>query len=190
MAILDHNLLLHGASGSIDNYYTRQHRGKTQLCRKPRSKDGWKAKGGQIENREKFKAANAYAKRVLNDPELLAVYEGLLKKYEEVQNIAVRDAFRPPEILDLDVDFNPATEKLCISIIAVDDTKVVSVEVTLMDCIEQVLLQGQALRHPYNHNKWIFEADNVTALPESGTIEAIAYDIPGNRATATLLTGN
>ncbi|GAO45494.1 hypothetical protein FPE01S_05_01890 [Flavihumibacter petaseus NBRC 106054] len=181
---------MHGASGSIDNYYTRQHRGKTLLCRKPTSKDGWKAKGGQIENREKLKAANAYANRVLQNPELLATYEGLLKKYENVQNIAVRDAWRSPEILDLAFEHNNTAKRLTVTVIAIDDTKVVSVEVLLMDCIDQVLLHGQAVRHPYNHNKWIFEADNVAALPEHGTIEVIACDLPGNKATATMLTGN
>ena len=86
---------IHGKSGRL--VYRRTSRGKTFLIKRADMSDvTWSA--AQQEQRQQFKAANAYAKAAMADPERRAVYEELARKQNKrPSHLAVSDYFKGRE---------------------------------------------------------------------------------------------
>ena len=83
---------IHGKSGGL--VYRRTPRGKTFLIKRADMSDvTWSA--AQQEQRQAFKAANAYAKAAMADPERRARYEELARKHNRrPYHLAVSDYFK------------------------------------------------------------------------------------------------
>jgi len=77
MATSENNIVIHAASGKIGNVIFKNYGDKTVISRYP-NMSGIIKTDKQIENQDKFKAAQAYARGILNDP---------LKKAEFIKTI-------------------------------------------------------------------------------------------------------
>jgi len=105
---ISNNPLLAGVSGSLGGLLTvKQYRGKTVLCQKIGEREK-KASAKQEENQRLFRAANAYAKEVYDDPvkreearlRLKAphgnpLYRAILKEYRQSHQSPAADPKAP-----------------------------------------------------------------------------------------------
>jgi hypothetical protein len=97
MAILINNVLIKGLSGSIGNITFRQRGGETIVSRRRRAASG-PATEIQMKNQEQFREATTYAKTVIKDPAIKALYDTIATGGQTVYNVAFLDAFKGPEI--------------------------------------------------------------------------------------------
>lgn len=180
------NMLLKFLSGKIGGMVLRNRKDGSQVVASaPVSKTDWAAVGGQQDNRDKFKAANDYSKIVLANPKMYKFYEKLVKGNQNVQNIAVRDHFRPPRIEDFSFEREPGSNAIRVIIDAVDDTMVTEVTVTLYDAYDQEIIAGTATRLDYP-DRWEYCAEHPE-MNRLHQLEILARDMPGNIDLVTFI---
>jgi hypothetical protein len=180
------NQFLKFLSGKIGDIVVRNRKDGSQVvARAPQSKTDWAAVGGQGPNRDKFKDASDYYKKVAADPELYKVYEKLVKGNQNVQNITVRDYFRPPRITNFAVEREPGSNAILVTIDAVDDTLVTEVTVTLYDAYDQVIIAGPATRLDYP-DRWEYRTEHPE-MNRLHQLEILARDMPGNVDLVTFM---
>jgi hypothetical protein len=93
MARVKRNSVLKALQGSIGKELVfKQYADKVVITRYP-DMSKVKPSARQKEQREKMKEANAYARTVLSNPELKAIYEQNLQKGESIYRKAINDYF-------------------------------------------------------------------------------------------------
>jgi hypothetical protein len=172
MAKADNNVLLSKLSGSIGKQVTIKQRGGKTIVSKAQAPREKAATEKQLEAQDKFSEATAYAKGVLADPDMAAVYRSMAQPGQNAYNIAIRDAYNPPVIENLEKAGNN------ISVRATDDFRVYRVTVAIYDAEGVMLEEGNALMGR-NGKDWHYTATNE-ALPGC-RVMATAEDLPGNR---------
>jgi hypothetical protein len=93
MARLKFNFLLAGASGKIGDLVIRQI-GKNSYISTVPDMDHVVPTALQLKRREIFTAAVAYAKNIIHDVKLKAIYKKKVKKGERVYNFAIKEYYR------------------------------------------------------------------------------------------------
>lgn len=172
MAKADNNVLLNKLSGSIGKQVTIKQRGGKTIVSKAQQPRGKAATGKQLEAQDKFTEATAYAKGVLADPDMAAVYRSMAQPGQNAYNIAIRDAYNPPVIENIEKAGND------IIVRATDDFRVYRVTVAIYDAEGVMKEEGNALMGR-NGKDWTYTA-NTEAIPGC-RVMAVAEDLPGNR---------
>jgi hypothetical protein len=97
MAIIKHNVVMKGASGTLgDQVVLRQRNGKTVMCKMPCPYPP--KTPAQLANQERFKRANDFAKAAIKDPVKKAYYKSIAKPAQTAFNAAFQDAYHKPEV--------------------------------------------------------------------------------------------
>lgn len=182
MAKVTFHCVIEGIRGTLDGFTFKRHGKNTIVTRRATHADTeWSPK--VVAHRGRFRKAVEYGKQVDADPELREEYLKIREKQRKwttpINAMAIGDYFHPPEIVEIDAGNYRGEAGDEITIYAVDDVGVASVEVVLMDEHGIVLEQGPARQA----GRWHYKAK--THVPE-GTlvrVEVRAKDRPGGVGT-------
>lgn len=177
MAIVKDSILLQAVRGTLGNEITIYERNGRIIIAKKRGPSKKKPTKNQLEARYKMKVAAAYAKAILLDPEIKAYYKSLAGPGQNAYNMAVKDAYRSPEIQH--IHFEEST----VVITAKDEFRVAAVSVRVIDAQGQIQENGQAVLGRNGVN-WYYKTGH---LPPNGKLIIVAVDLPGNETVKEVL---
>ncbi|WPV69922.1 hypothetical protein [Chitinophaga sp. LS1] len=177
MAIVKDNLLLQAVEGTLGNQFTIYRRNGQIIIAKKRGPSKKKPTQKQLEARYKMLVAAAYAKAIIQDPEIKAYYKSLAGPGQNAYNMAVKDAYRAPEIQNIRL------EDMDVVVTAKDEFRVADVQVRVIDDAGVILERGSA-RLGRNGVDWYYKA---AVLPPGGRVIVVAVDLPGNERVEELL---
>jgi len=183
MAKIRGNLLLNGVSGTIGRQLTfRQIAGKTFVSkyqREPSVPATEKKRAVQ----KKFGLATAYARKVVKNPELKAMYQAKVKGGQRAFNIAMMDALQAPVVESIQADNYQGRPGDQIFVRATDDFKVATVIVEIFNKAGQLMERGNAILRKNEIMNWLYVARQENADWPGSMIAVMATDLPGNRST-------
>lgn len=133
----------------------------------------------QLEVRGRFNQGVAYAKAVMKDPALKALYAAAAKGDQSAYNVAVKDAYKAPEITKISTDLYTGQPGSTVTVRAIDDFKVASVRVQIYTAIGDLVEQGEAVLQ-VNGLDWLYTATVVNDPVQGCRIRAVAKDLPAN----------
>ncbi|OMP76487.1 hypothetical protein [[Flexibacter] sp. ATCC 35208] len=177
MALVKDNILLQLVRGTLGDQITIYERNGQIIMAKKRGPSKKKPTKKQLEARYKMKIAAAYAKVILKDPVLKAYYQSLAGPGQNAYNMAVKDAFRSPEIQQIRL------EEMDVVVTAKDEFRVAEVEVRVVDAAGSILERGKAVLGR-NGVDWYYK---TVGLPPGGKVVVVAVDLPGNGTIRELL---
>lgn len=174
------NIILKESSGSIGKTLTvtRRKSGSIHIG-KHRGGNTTPPTEKQLEVQSKFKEGIIYGRAVLADPVLKAMYAAAAKGDQSAYNVAVRDAFKAPEITRINTELYTGQPGSTITVRAVDDFKVASVKVTIYAANGDVVEQGDAVLEG-NGLDWLYTAKVVNAALAGCRVRGVAKDLPAN----------
>jgi len=170
MAIVTDNILLQLVRGSIGRQLTIYERNGQIIMAKKRGPSRKKPSQKQLEARDKMTIASARAQLMLEDPEVKAYYQSLAGPGQNAYNMAVKDAYRSPEIQNIRLE----AEEVVVT--AQNEFRVAEVEVQVIDADGVVTGSGQAFPGR-NGVEWHYK---TTALPAGGKIIVVAKNLAWN----------
>jgi len=159
----------------------RSKNGKRYLSAKPETDPNRKLTPPQALYRSRFMKQAAYAKSACNNPEAKNLYMDRTRPGCSAYIMAWLDAHNPPMVKNIITDGYYGREGDILFITAEDDFMVVEVQVRIYDTNNEVIEKGKASLH--SENLWTYK---TSANTKGSTIEAIAYDRPGNEGKMTL----
>lgn len=171
-------------SGRVDDWVYRRVNGQTVVSRRPQARGKIAATAAQATQRDKFSAAIAYAKRILNDPWHLRTYQVLARaQNRRFDKLLVSDFLTPPTVEEIDVSDYQRVPGSRLTILAHDDVEVVSVRVTIRTAEGTLIEEGAAQKE---HEIWRYRA-TATAPAGALALTAVAIDRPGHEGTLTIV---
>lgn len=179
MAKATDNVILQGTHGTFAKQVViRQRFGQSILSKRPTHVKGNPTPAQQVV-RERFQTATLYAKSVMANPDLLAQYRAVAKNGQSAYNLALADAFRAPEIREIDTLNYTGKTGSTIRIRAIDDFRVRAVVVSVYSADNQLLETGNAVQQNIGLD-WIYTATQEHAPTTGAKIKVQASDLPGN----------
>lgn len=170
MAIVKDNMLMQLVRGSLGNQITIYERNGQIIMAKKRGPSTKKPTQKQLEARQKMTLAAALATRMMADPEIKAYYASLAGPGQNAYNIAVKDAYRSPEVQNIRL------EKEEVVVTAKNEFRVAAVSVKVMDAEGTVVEKGPAVLG-WNGVDWHYKP---TTLPAGGKIIVGVKNLAGN----------
>ncbi len=185
MAKSKRNIITHGLSGKIgDLLVFRQRFGNTFVGNIPNRTAALSAK--QLAMNQKFQKAVSYASASLKFPANKALYAQRAHGGVTPFNLAIADYFMPPVIVDVNTLAYTGAAGSKVEILATDDTKVQSVNVSITNAGGQPIEEGAAVQDPVT-GSWLYTATAANANLPGTKISVLAKDLPGNAATVEKL---
>lgn len=179
MAIIkDGDVLFTKVKGSLGKQVTIYQRNGQTIMAAKRGKSTKKPTQKQLDVRWKMKVASAYARKILQDPEVKAYYKSMAGPGQNAYNMAVKDAYHSPAIQDIKV-----VEENTVVVTAKNEFRVDNVVVNVYDEQGALIETGRAMPKGVG-NDWHYKA---TTLPAKGRIKVAAEDLPGNVTDKELL---
>jgi hypothetical protein len=180
MAISKNNPLTHGASGMIGGTLVfRSWNGKTFMYNRP--KKPTKESLVQKENRQKFKMASNFAKRMMQDPLKKEEYKQLAKTMNlpNAYTTAVTEYMRKPEIHSVDLEgySGGANQEITISA-SKKGFEIESVEVIVISDKGEVVEQGKATKN--DRDKYSYSSKRFVPVSKSLQVLVRARERTGN----------
>lgn len=179
MALIKDSILLQLVRGSLGDEVTIYERNGQIIMAKKRGPSKKKPTIKQLEARYKMKVAAAYAKVILEDPEIKAYYKSLAGPGQNAYNMAVKDAFHSPEIQNIHL------EDAEVVVRAKNEFRVAEVQVRVIDADGVIVEKGAAVLGR-NGIDWHYK---TTLLPPGGKVIIVAVDLPGNETVRELEIG-
>ncbi|WP_343673121.1 hypothetical protein [Chitinophaga sp.] len=170
MAIVKDNILLQLVRGTLGDQITIYERNGQIIMAKKRGPSKKKPTKKQLEARYKMRVAAAYAVVILEDPEIKAYYKSLAGPGQNAYNMAVKDAYRSPEVQNIQF------EEETVVVTAKDEFRVAEVNVRVVDAAGNIVEKGKA-ELGRNGVDWYYKA---AGLPPGGKVIVVAVDLPGN----------
>lgn len=186
MSKSNNNVITRGASGTFGSQIVFSQRHGNTIMGKPPKPSSIPPTEKQLAARERFLTASSYAKAVNENEALKAAYKAKAKLGQSAYNVAMVDAIKPPEIKEIDRSQYTGLTNSIFRIFAIDDFKVQSVYVILLNQQGDILEEGQAIPDP-NSQYWIYTATIDNPAYVGSTIKVQANDLPGNAVTKDLV---
>lgn len=180
MAKADNNVLLTQLSGSIGKQLTIKQRGGKTIVSKAQQPREKAATEKQQEAQEKFSHASAYAKGVLADPDMAAMYKTMALPGQNAYNVALKDAYNAPVIESLETGSYLGKPGDPILVRAIDDFRVFQVIVSVYSAEDVLLEKGNALMGR-NGKDWVYTATGENNDLRGCKVIVTAEDLPGNK---------
>jgi len=188
MAKSENNEVMYGARGKVGNLVVFKNFGNNQtvIAKRPKRADNPMYTEKQLEAKLKFREAVVYAKGVINNPALLAVYQLLAKPGTSAYNLALADYCKAPEISVVDADNYQGQIGEQIRVRAMDNFGLTQVKVSIYDAADQLIESGLASQSA-NSVDWIYDTTTLNSSLAGTRITAEAKDTPGNTTLKTLV---
>jgi len=137
----------------------------------------------QTAHTARFVVASRWARTLLADPAMHALYQKACHDHLTPHNAAVSDFMHPPVVDAIDLDSFTGNPGDVIRILASDDFRIVRLTVQILAVDRQILEEGEA---EWNGPSvcWAYIAQTPVPPETTVLIEAAAVDLPGNRSTA------
>lgn len=176
------NMLFKDSSGTIAKYfYFRRMGNQTIICTKPKSRKKKRPlTPSQERSQHKFSRVAAYAKHVINNPELFEYYSAAAAPGQTAHKAAFADAFVAPVIGRIETSHYMGHTGDMIWAEVTDNFLVKSVTFELLDSLGNIIESGRAIPEPETDD-WGYEATIPNHDVESTTLRITAEDMPGNR---------
>lgn len=184
MAQSKDNILVQGFSGTISRLLTfMQKGGKTfvNAARKPSEKE---PTANQLQLRARFREVTQYAAYAIQDPELKKAYALRARSGQTAYNMAIKDAFRKPQVDKIDIAAYTGLPGDRIVVSATDDFKVAQVKLAIYEANGNLLEEGDAIE---SAGKWEYIATGLNEPLTGSTVNVTAIDLPGNEGSQELV---
>ena len=185
MARTNDNIILQKVSGNIGKQVVlKRVHGKTVLSKMPKKPAARSAK--QQMCAQGFKLATAYAKSVMQNPELKALYSEEAKRRGVINayNMALSDCLRLPEIKAIELaNYTGKALGEVITIEVADTFKVVEVTVRIINDVT-VIEEGSAT---FVDNRWQYVTTVLNAVVTDSKVVVTAVDRAGNKIIRSIL---
>lgn len=181
MAHSNNSLVTGKFSGTLGKELVfREWEGKTVVAKAP----GKRKRGPtspQAKTQEKFLLASRYAKAVIKsaDKSVAEAYATVLKPRQNVYSRALEDFMTLPDVKSINTRNYKGAAGDKIGVRAIDDFRVVSVQVEIYDTNGTLLEEGKA-EQDTNGLDWTYTATQVNNQLAGSKIKAIATDVPKN----------
>ena len=187
MAKSENNEVMYGARGKVGNLVVFKNFGSNQtvIAKRPKRADNPMYTEKQLNAKLKFREAVVYAKGVINNPALLAVYQLLAKPGTSAYNLALADYCKAPEITLIDADNYQGQIGEQIRVRAMDNFGLSQVKVSIYDAVDLLVESGLASQSA-NSVDWIYDATTLNSNLAGTKITAEAKDTPGNTTLKTI----
>jgi hypothetical protein len=182
MAKIEGNLIIHGLSGMLGKQVVvrRMKNGHYVLAARPAYRLR-AATDAQKQQREKFRQAILYAKGAKGRAEYRDAAES---RCVSAFNVAVADFLHPPEIRRLDIsDYKGAIDET-IRITAVDDVKVKTVGVMIVNDDGTLIEKGMAVSGNENPSEWLYTTKRAAGSSSVKIVVSVA-DLAGQVTEVT-----
>ncbi|AEV97061.1 hypothetical protein A4D02_18165 [Niastella koreensis] len=181
MAHSDNSLVTGRISGTLGKELVfREWEGKTVVAKAPRKRKG-EPNSKQAETQEKFLLASRYARAIIKntDKSMAEAYATVLRPRQNVYSRALEDFLSPPKVKSINTrNYKGATgDKIAVR--AIDDFRVVSIQVEIYAANGTLLEEGKAVQEN-NGLDWTYTATQLNGTLAGTKINAIATDVPGN----------
>ena len=175
------NVVMQGASGKIGKtlVFRQMRNGETRIANRPMPRST-PLTPDQEAFRERFSSAAYLAKSLVADPILAQQYRAKAKPGQTAYNVAMRDCLIAPQIKSINLEDYSGAIGNVISIWAVDDFKLVSVKLRLLQSDDTLIEAGDATLDT-NGRFWTYAATAINAALSGTKVEVTASDIPGNK---------
>ena len=177
MAIVKDNILMKLVRGTLGKQITIYERNGQIIMASKRGPSTKKPTKKQLEARHKMSIAVDLAIVMLADPEVKAYYASLAGPGQNAYNMAVKDAYRSPEVQNISLE----DKQLVVT--AKNEFRVAAVSVEVRDAVGVVTEKGPAILG-WNGVDWYYKA---TALPAGAKVIVVAESLPGNKTVKELL---
>lgn len=184
MAKVKRNLLTEGLSGMIGGMLVFRAVGESTIVAKAPVASA-KRSEEQQQHRKRFKDAATFAHFQMADATTKAAYKALVKNRSRVSpyNLAVKDYFKAPDITEIDHSGYSGGQGGTIRVRAVDDFRVKSVSVEILDGNGGLVERGEAVPQT-NKVDWVYTSTTAKGLGGGyAKVVARAKDLPGNETT-------
>lgn len=146
-------------------------------------RDGAPKSAKEEAHRQKFLEGVQYAKQQTSIEESRLLYEtGITAKKRTVHLVAMTDYLTPPRVHEVDAENYQGNIGDTIMIRATDDFMVTGVKIVIRSSDGKVLEKGNASPDE-KLNHWKYLATIANPSVEGTTIQATAFDRPGNKTT-------
>jgi len=173
------NMITHGYHGKVGDHFVLRVRGtSSMICSKP-DRSNVVLTQNQKDQTRRFSGSVNYAKNAMNDPVKKAYYTALADKNVSAYNRAMADFLTKPWIDQIDaIDYaGHVGDK--IRIIASDNVKVNSVNVSIRSSADVELETGACTFDSENMN-WVYIATTLQNPIAGLKVVAIVRDLPGH----------
>lgn len=182
MARQSKNRVMQGTRGMFGKQVVfKIRKGKQFVAAPPEIDENRKPTPNQQKSQAKFKRSSEYASEAIKDAKLKKAYQKVAGRRQTAQNIALRDAYYPPEILSIITQGYIGGAGNIIVVHAVDDFKVTRVRVSILNKNKELIEEGEALTDK-NDMIWVYTVklnnDNIKGC----VVKTMAYDLPGNES--------
>jgi hypothetical protein len=168
MAKVHHPIFVRGVTRS----------GKTVIAHRPMFDDHRALTDARKSQQAALQEATTYAKFAENQKVYINMAKGT---GATAYQIAIADWFGAPRVLQIDVDAWTGEIGQIIRVKARDNVKVARVMVVIQDVEQNVLEAGDAIRAEVGSVWWNYTTTSAITMTPFPTVEAIAWDLPGNR---------
>lgn len=182
MARSTNNVVMKGVSGTIGKMlvFRTNAADKTIVARRPKPSTK-PLTVDQIAVRERFAEAAFYAKTAIQDPITKGEYQAKAKVGQSAYNVAFADYLKAPELRKIFVDNYNGQIGDSIVVRVIDNFKLQSVTVRILDSANSAIEQGVAVQMPNGLDwEYVTTANNPTVI--GSNVEVTAKDTPGNQA--------
>ena len=158
----------------------REWEGKTVVAKAPKSREG-NPSPKQAKIQEQFLFGTRYARGIIQNPDkgMAEAYAAVLRPRQNVYSRALEDFLSPPDVKSINARNYKGTVGDKIAVRAIDDFRVVSVQVQIVAANGTLLEEGNAELNAngIDYTYTVTQANNLLA---GSKIIAIATDVPGN----------
>jgi hypothetical protein len=168
---------LRGASGA-EHVVHHTTSGKTIVAGKPEFNDNLTYTERQTMQQAAVRDAAMYASLAENQN---AYINKAAETGSTAYAIALADWYSAPKVLEIDVDRWTGIPGEMIRVKARDAVMVASVMLVIRDAVGQVLEMGEAVQMEAGSPWWDYRTQSSVPLTPFPTVQAIAFDLPGNR---------
>jgi hypothetical protein len=193
MARTNLNPALRVLSGNLAGYvFRKQADGSTRVAKIPLRNPDRQIPAPQAAQMERFKQASAYCQRLRGDPAIVALYQHVQARrgpMSRLRPLILGDILKAPEITAIDVSQYHGVVGDIVTVHAKDNVAVARVTVTIRD---QANAQGiETLDYVPDPEQlaetveWMFKAKTAVPAGHTVAVEAVAYDLSGNKHQMT-----
>jgi hypothetical protein len=182
MAVVKKNIIIDGTSGKLGkNIVIRQVKGRTILATTPVAQEKIPSEK-QMEQRKRFKLANHYADLQMQNPSTRELYETKAANMNiSARNLAIKDYFHAPEILEIDAKKYNGHVGDRIFIDVIDDLCVEEVEIAIQHADGSLVEKGKAEKCDGTF-EWQYVASVENDMYSNDTVHINALGHAGNKS--------
>ncbi len=171
------NNATHGIRGKVNQFVYRQRFGETVVSKPP------VFSGTFTENQKAvhatFKRASVYARYILADEAMRTAYKAKAPRGRSPFNMAVKDFFLAPEIVEVNLQAIGNSPGGTIRAIVTDDFRVQQVQVSIKAADGSIIESGLAIQQS-DGLSWVYTTTANGAGAAGNVVTITAADVPGN----------